>query len=212
MVRDALYGRDFMIRPLVAATLTFALTIPAPVWCEDAEAVPKIEKGARVLVFLGQPDDPETNTIRGKVLSLNSNGLTVREEETGTRVSLDRSDVLRILIKTSGTRERAARIGAIVGGTIGLLVTAGLTIFLSLVNEDGCSGGECIGFFAIGVAAVGGTGALLGAGVGYALGHDGWRDAYLPQATSEMFRRGSASLRVGMAKGGGARIELKCSF
>lgn len=200
-----------MIRPVVAATLVFTLAVPAPVWCEDAEAVPKIEKGARVLVFLGEPDDTETNTIRGRVLSLNDNGLTVREEKTGARVNMDRSDVLRILIRTSGTRQRTAGIGAVVGGTIGLLVAAGLTVLLGL-GDEGCSAGECIGIFALGVAVVGGTGALLGAGVGYALGHDGWREAYLPQARGEAFKRGNASLHVGMVKGGGARIELSCSF
>lgn len=47
-----------MIRPVVAATLAFALGIPAPVWCEDADALPRIENGEHVrVVLVGEPDD-----------------------------------------------------------------------------------------------------------------------------------------------------------
>lgn len=163
----------------------------------------------------GSPTTFDAGTIRGTILSMDSNSLTLRAEGSRARVNIDRSDVFRIQIQTS-TRSGAAGNGAVVGGAIGLLLTAGLTLTVSLLGggADGplCSGAECFQLFVrIGLPAIG-TGALVGAAVGYERGHDGWREVYPARSTTEMYRRGNASLRVGTVKGGGARIELRCSF
>ena len=144
---------------LFVTATTSAAQSPATSWA-NVEAV---SSGTEVRIAIAG-----SNAVNGKLESVTDTSLTVNPG-SGPQ-SIDRQQVKRVSIKTKARRQRSTLIGLAIG--------AGGGVALGGAAASGCSGSICGGHGGAIIAVATAGGALLGALIGAAVSHGGWREIY----------------------------------
>ena len=104
--------------------------------------------------------------VEGRFRTVNGLALTLERDDVPVEVRLP--DIERLW-----TRGRATRRGALIGAGVGVI--SGIVIWLGFINalcdgyDQDCAGAEVAPLAAIGGIVVGGGGAVLGLGIGFAI-------------------------------------------
>jgi hypothetical protein len=143
---------------LLVAAATSAAQPPAG-W----SSVQGLPAGTEVRIAMAQ-----STAVSGKLENVTGTSLTL-DPGSGPR-SIDRQQVTRVSVKTMARRKRSTFIGLAVG--------AGGGAAFGGAAASSCSGNICGGHGAAVIAAAAAAGAIIGALIGAAVSHDGWRDVY----------------------------------
>jgi len=146
---------------LVALLVAAAISAAQPPG--DWSGVQALASGTEVRVAIAQ-----SSAVAGKLENETGTTLTLNPG-SGSR-SIDRQQLTRIWVKTKARRKRSTFIGLAVG--------AGGGAAFGGAAASSCSGNICGGHGAALIAGAAAGGAIVGALIGTAVSHGGWREVY----------------------------------
>jgi hypothetical protein len=170
---------------LLAASLLMGLATTGRAQAAPATLVP----GARVRVHQG------SESLTGLLVSLDSAGLVIATDKSDT-VTAPRTSITAVEVST-GTKSRAGK-GALIG--LGVGAAAGVIVGLAASSSDN---GDFLDYGAgTWAAAMGLTGAAIGAGLGALIGSgqqsDKWQPAVLPAIGVRAYGSGDNRVAIGL--------------
>jgi hypothetical protein len=145
-------------RALAVLFLTFAVLAaqsPASNW----PSVVALPPGTEVRIAVAK-----AHAVTGKLESVTDTSLTVNAQ------LIDRQQITQVSVKSNARRKRSTLIGLAIGAAGGAAIGGG--------GAAVCSDNICGGHGAAIIAGTIGAGAVIGALIGAAVSHGGWREIY----------------------------------